>query len=90
MPTIAESGFPGYDAISWNGLLAPAGTPKEIVHKIADEIVRATKDPDFVKNLDRYGANPVGLTPEEFAKFLTKDRPLWADAVATAGVKLGK
>ena len=90
VPTIAESGFPGYDALSWNGLLAPAGTPKEIVHKIADEIVRATKDPDFVKNLDRYGANPVGLTPEEFAKFLTKDRPLWADAVATAGVKLGK
>jgi tripartite-type tricarboxylate transporter receptor subunit TctC len=88
VPTIAESGFPGFDIVSWNGMLAPAGTPKEIVDKIAAEFVRAAKDPAFVANLDKYGADPVGLTPEQFAKFLEKDRAQWAEAVKVAGVKL--
>ncbi len=88
VPTIAESGFPGYDTVSWNGMLAPAGTPKEIVNRIAAEFARAVKDPEFVKQLDKYGADPLGLGPEEFGKFLEKDRALWAEAVKIAGVKL--
>jgi tripartite-type tricarboxylate transporter receptor subunit TctC len=88
VPTIAESGFPGFDAVSWTGLLAPAGMPKEIVDKIAGEFVRATKDPEFVKQLDTYGAEPQGLTPAEFAKFLEKDREMWAEVVRAAGIKL--
>lgn len=88
VPTIAESGFPGYDAISWNGMLAPSGTPKAIIDKIGAEFASAVKDPEFVKHLDQYGANPVGLTSEQFGQFLAKDRKMWAEAVATAGVKL--
>jgi tripartite-type tricarboxylate transporter receptor subunit TctC len=88
IPTIAESGFPGYDVVSWNGMLAPAGTPKEIIARIASEFVNAAKDPAFVAHLDRYGADPRGLTPEEFGKFLERDRALWAEAVNLAGVKL--
>lgn len=88
VPTVAESGFPGYDIASWNGMLAPAATPKEIIDKIAAEFVRAAKDPVFAEHLDKYGADPRGLTPEEFAAFLEKDRALWAEAVQVAGVKL--
>jgi tripartite-type tricarboxylate transporter receptor subunit TctC len=88
VPTIAESGFPGYNGVSWNGMLAPAGTPKEIVNKIAAEFARAAKDPEFVKQMDKYGADPLGLSPEEFAKFLKDDMALWAEAVKVAGVKL--
>jgi tripartite-type tricarboxylate transporter receptor subunit TctC len=88
VPTIAESGFPGYNGVSWNGMLAPAGTPKEIVNKIAAEFARAAKDPEFVKQMDKYGADPLGLAPEAFAKFLKDDMALWAEAVKVAGVKL--
>jgi tripartite-type tricarboxylate transporter receptor subunit TctC len=88
VPTVAESGFPGYDVVSWNGMLAPAGTPKAIIDRIAAEFVRAAKDPAFVKQLDKYGADPVGLGPEAFGEFLKKDRALWADAVSLSGVKL--
>jgi tripartite-type tricarboxylate transporter receptor subunit TctC len=88
VPTIAESGFPGYNGVSWNGMLAPAGTPKEIINKIAAEFARAAKDADFVKQMDKYGADPLGLTPEAFAKFLKDDMALWAEAVKVAGVTL--
>lgn len=88
VPTVAESGFPGFDIVSWNGMLAPAGTPKDIVNKIAAEFVRAAKDPAFMAHMDKYGADPRGLTPQEFAAFLEKDRALWAEAVKQAGVKL--
>jgi tripartite-type tricarboxylate transporter receptor subunit TctC len=87
VPTIAESGFPGYHGTSWNAIMAPKGTPKEIVDKIAAEFVKAVKDPEFVKALDKYGADPLGLTPEQFTEFLAKDRALWGEAVETAGLK---
>ena len=57
VPTIAESGYPGYRGISWNGLMAPAGTPKDIVNRIAAEFARAAKDPKFVAQLDKYGVD---------------------------------
>lgn len=88
VPTVAESGFPGYDAASWNGLLAPAGTPKEIVDKIAAEFARAAKDPQFVAQLEKQGVDPLGLNPAEFTRFLAADMALWADAVKIAGVSL--
>jgi tripartite-type tricarboxylate transporter receptor subunit TctC len=88
VPTIAESGFPGYQGTSWNAMMAPKGTPKEIIDKIAAEFVKAVKDPEFVKALDKYGADPLGLTPEQFTEFLAKDRALWGEAVETAGLKL--
>ena len=68
MPTIAESGYPGFRGVSWNGLMAPAGTPKAIIDRIAAEFAKAAKDPKFIAQLDTYGVEPLGLTPEEFAQ----------------------
>src|SRR5947209_11544987 len=88
IPTISESGFPGFRGISWNGLMAPAGTPRPIIDRLAAELARATQDPKFVAGLDAYGVDPLGLNPEEFAKFLREDMALWAEAVKIAGVTL--
>jgi tripartite-type tricarboxylate transporter receptor subunit TctC len=86
VPTIAESGYPGYRGVSWNGLMAPAGTPKDIINRLSAEFVRAAKDPSFVALLNQQGVTPTGLTPEEFGKFLQEDMALWAEAVKIAGV----
>jgi tripartite-type tricarboxylate transporter receptor subunit TctC len=88
VPTIAESGFPGFRGVSWNGMMAPAKTPKPIIDRIATEFGKAAKDPKFIAQLDKYGAAPLGLTSAEFAKFLREDTALWAEAVKIAGVKL--
>ena len=87
VPTIAESGFPGFNVLTWNGLLAPAGTPNEIVAKIAGETARMVKDPQFVARLEQYGADPVGNTPEQFAAMIGSETALWADAVKSLGLK---
>ena len=60
VPTIAESGYPGYRGVSWNGLLAPAATPKEIINRLAAEFVRAAKDPQFAALLRQQGVTPPG------------------------------
>jgi tripartite-type tricarboxylate transporter receptor subunit TctC len=87
VPTLNESGFPGYKAMSWNGLMAPAGTPKEIVDLIAGEVGRAMEDPEFVKQLRNLGADPLGNSPEEFKKMISSDIALWAEAVRVGGIK---
>jgi tripartite-type tricarboxylate transporter receptor subunit TctC len=86
VPTVAAS-FPGYAAITWNGLMAPAGTPKPIIDKMAAEIARACKDPKFVERLAALGADPLGNTPEEFAALIAADLKTWGEAVAIAGLK---
>ncbi len=86
VPTVAESGYPGYRAITWNGLMAPAGTPKPIIEKIAAEMARATKDANFVGRLASLGADPLGNSPQEFAALIAADLKTWAEAAA--GVKL--
>ena len=88
VPTIAESGFTGFDAVSWTGLMAPAGTPKPVIDKLGAEMVRAAQDPKFVDQIVKAGNEPLGLGPEEFAKFIAVEIPAWADAVRDAGVKL--
>jgi tripartite-type tricarboxylate transporter receptor subunit TctC len=88
VPTIAESGYPGFRGLAWNGLMAPAGTPKEIVDRLAGEFARAAKDDKFVAGLDAYGVEPLGLGPQEFAAFLKEDMAFWAEAVKVAGVSL--
>jgi tripartite-type tricarboxylate transporter receptor subunit TctC len=88
IPTIAESGYPGFRGLSWNGMMAHAGTPRPIIDRVASEFVRASKDPKFIAQLDKYGAVPVTMTPEQFGKFLNEDMALWAEAVKIAGVTL--
>jgi tripartite-type tricarboxylate transporter receptor subunit TctC len=87
IPTVAESGFPGFNVLTWNGLMAPAGTPKDIVDRMAAEIARAVKDPQFVARLDQYGADPLGNTPEEFAAMIASETALWSETVKSLGIK---
>ena len=87
VPTVAETGYPGYNVVTWNGLLAPAATPKTIVDKLAVEIAKASKDPVFVERLAKFGADPSGISPAQFAELIAADLKLWAEAVAIAGVR---
>jgi tripartite-type tricarboxylate transporter receptor subunit TctC len=87
VPTIAEAGFPGFNVLTWNGLMAPAGTPKEIVGRIAAEIARAVKDPPFIARLEQYGADPLGNSPEEFAALIATDTAQWAEVIKSTGLK---
>ena len=88
VPTVAELGYPGYKAVTWNGLMAPAATPKPIIDRVAAEIARACGDPAFVERLKSFGADPSGITPDQFAALIAADLKLWAEAVNIAGVKL--
>jgi tripartite-type tricarboxylate transporter receptor subunit TctC len=87
VPTVAELGYPGYKIVTWNGLMAPAGTPQPIVEKMAAEIARASRDPKFLERLTSFGADPSGITPAQFAELIAADLKLWAEAVAVAGIK---
>ena len=87
VPTIAESGLAGYDSTQWYGVLAPAGTPRPVVARLHDEIVRALRDPDVMKRLAADGAEPVGSTPEDFAAFIRSESEKWAKVAAAAGIR---
>ena len=82
VPTIAESGYPGFDAIAWHGILAPANTPPPIVAKLHDQIVAALNDPATKALLEAQAMATVGDTPQEFAAFIKKDIVVWKE-VAT-------
>jgi tripartite-type tricarboxylate transporter receptor subunit TctC len=88
VPTVAESGLSGFDVMLNYGLLAPAGTPKPIVDKIAGEMVKAVKDPKFVALLQENGIDPIAEGPEKFAAMIAAEIPVWAKAVDIAGVKI--
>jgi tripartite-type tricarboxylate transporter receptor subunit TctC len=87
VPTVIESGFPGFKTLTWNGLMAPAGTPKATIDGIANEIARAVKDPGIAERLISNGVDPFGNSPEEFAAQIAADIPLWTEAVKIAGVQ---
>jgi tripartite-type tricarboxylate transporter receptor subunit TctC len=87
VPTVAESGFPKYNVLTWNGLMAPAGTPQPIIDKIAAEIGKAVKDPKWAARLSEFGVDPLGNTPAEYKAMLADDVVLWSQAVDVAGVK---
>jgi tripartite-type tricarboxylate transporter receptor subunit TctC len=87
IPTIIESGFPGFKTLTWNGLMAPAGTPQVIVDGIANEVARAVKNPGIAERLNGNGVDPLGNSPEEFAHMIAADIVLWAEAVKIAGVQ---
>jgi tripartite-type tricarboxylate transporter receptor subunit TctC len=86
VPTVAESGFPTFKTLTWNGLIAPAGTPNDIIAKLASEVARAVKDPKTIERFASYGVDPLGSTPQEFAATIAADIALWAEAVKVAGV----
>ena len=89
VPTIAESGYPGFHAVSWTGMMARAGTPKPIIDRVATELGRALKDPQFVAHMQTAGVEPAAdATPAEFSAFIAKEIALWGEAVKVAGITL--
>jgi len=88
LPTLAESGFPGFDTSLWFGLLAPAATPKDIIGKIHSDTVRALKLPDVQERIASQGADIVGSSPDEFAAFIAAESAKYARIIKRAGVKL--
>jgi tripartite-type tricarboxylate transporter receptor subunit TctC len=88
VPTLIELGFSGFMVKSWNGLMAPRGTPQTVVDKVANEVVLAMKDPEFVARLKAFGAEPLGNTPEDFKVMISKDIALWEKALKAARVSI--
>ena len=86
IPTIDEAGVPGYEAIQWYGVLAPAGTPREIVLKVNAAVNKTLSDPAVRDLLLKNGAEPVGSTPEEFAAFIRLELDKWAKVIREAGI----
>ncbi len=86
-PTIAEQGLAGFEAVSWYALVAPAGTPPEIVEKVQKEAARALQLPDVKERLAALGAEPVGGTPAELAARMRTESARWAAVVKAAGIK---
>jgi len=89
LATMAESGFPGFEAVPWFGLLAPSGTPKDVLDKLHSETVKTLAMPEVRKKFDELGLEPVGNTPAEFASVIKKEMPEWAKVIKDAGIKLG-
>ncbi len=87
IPTIAEGGLPGYEAVVWYGLLAPAGTPQEIIARLRKESVAVLRAPDSKERIARDGAEAVASSPEEFAAFIKAETVKWAKVAKAAGIK---
>jgi tripartite-type tricarboxylate transporter receptor subunit TctC len=88
VPTIAESGFPGFEATTWHALVAPAGTPKEVVATLHRALAATVNDPAARKALTDLGIDIVGGTPEELRAYIKSEIPKWAKVVKAAGVKV--
>ena len=87
VPTVAEAGVPGYEAVSWFGILAPAGTPEEIIDKLNTDIVAVIKKPEIQARLIELGTIPGGNTPEEFAAFIQAELEKWTKVITAAGIE---
>jgi len=87
LPTMAESGYPGFEAVPWFGLMAPAGTPPAILDRLHRETVRVLALPDIRKKFDDLGLDIVGSAPAEFAALIRAEIPQWAKVIKDAGIK---
>lgn len=88
VPTVAESGLPGFEATSWFALFAPAGTPREIVDRIAAEAQRIYKLPEVAERLAKLGLDPILSTPEDLAKYQAAEIAKWAKVVQESGARV--
>lgn len=88
VPTMKEAGVSGVEVVVWYGIFAPASTPREVVNTLAGAIRKATQSPDIKQRLVDQGAEPVGNTPEEFAKLMREEVTRWAEVVKVSGAKV--
>jgi tripartite-type tricarboxylate transporter receptor subunit TctC len=86
--TIAEAGVPGFEAANWFGMLAPAKTPRAIITRVSDALVKAMRLPEIQSQFIALGADPVGSSPAEFAAFIRRDLEKYAKVVKVSGVRL--
>jgi len=87
VPTVAESGYPGFETGSWQGILAPPGTPRDIVAKMGTEVTKILQTPDMRERLGAQGAEVLVMPPDEFGAFIRKEKDRWAKVVKDANVK---
>jgi len=88
VPTLAESGFPGFDMVSWQALVAPANTPKPVIDKLNAEVARVLRTPEMKEKMIGLGTEVVANTPEQFAQYLREEMAKWSKIVKDAGIKL--
>ena len=88
VPTVAESGYQGFEAVTWSGLVAPAGTPAEVIAKLNAEVAKVLTRADFLEKLAAEGSQPLGGSPQQFAEFLREEHAKWGLAVRESGAKV--
>ena len=88
VPTVDEAGVPGYELNPWYGLLAPAGTPREVVVRLGEEVSRVVRAPEMKEKLAVQGAEVAGGSPEEFAALIRADTSTWSRVVRDAGIRI--
>jgi tripartite-type tricarboxylate transporter receptor subunit TctC len=89
LPTMQEAGIKGYESMTWYGIVAPIGTPPEIVTKLSTEVAAILKQPDTHERLSREGADPVGSSPQEFGRFMQSEIEKWRKVIRAAGIQPG-
>jgi tripartite-type tricarboxylate transporter receptor subunit TctC len=87
VPTVSEAGVPGYDAVIWLGIMAPAGTPKAVVDRLNAEIRKIVEGPEMKGAWDKQGAVAMSMSPDEFGRFMREDIEKWAKVVKISGAK---
>jgi tripartite-type tricarboxylate transporter receptor subunit TctC len=87
LPTVAESGLPGYEVTTWGGIIGPAGMPRNIVVRLSEEVQKAAKSPTVIERYAALGSDPIGTTPEQFTEFIRKEYLKWAEVIKRAGLK---
>lgn len=87
VPTLAESGIAGFESVGWFGLVAPAGTPADIVARLNEAFVRALKDPSVAGKIGTLGAEPAPTSPEQFGRFIQSESAKWGKLISEAGIK---
>jgi tripartite-type tricarboxylate transporter receptor subunit TctC len=87
VPTVAESGFPGYEALNWYGYLAPAKTPKDVIDRLHRDITKALANPKVIEGLHKTGVEPAPMTPDEFGRYIKREYDTWGKVVKQAGIK---
>ncbi len=88
VPTLAESGFPGFDMVSWQALVAPAATPRPVVDRLHAEVARVLNTPEMKEKMSGLGTEVVANSPEQFARYLREETAKWSKIVKDAGIKL--
>ena len=88
IPTIAEAGYPGFEALAWNGVLVAAATPAAIVQRLNAEINAILKDPEVKSKLNAQGFELIGGTPADFARLIKSDSDKWAPVIAKTGARI--